>query len=123
MLHFELPHVNVLSKIDLLRPHAEDLDFALDFYTEVQDLGYLVTRLNERSGNRHQKLNEAIAEVVEDFGLVSFHALDVQDQQALDTILKSIDRANGFSLQGLDDGPGIWGLTAKVIADQYPDDL
>ena len=34
MLHLELPHVNVLSKIDLIEQYGQ-LDFNLDFYTEV----------------------------------------------------------------------------------------
>ncbi len=41
MLHLEMPHINVLSKVDLVK-HYGKLDFNLDFYTEVQDLSYLV---------------------------------------------------------------------------------
>ena len=36
MMHLELPHVNVLSKADLVEAYGE-LDFNLDFYTEVRD--------------------------------------------------------------------------------------
>ena len=42
MLQLELPHINVLSKIDLLRLYQPAMDFNIDFYTEVQDLSYLV---------------------------------------------------------------------------------
>ena len=35
MLHLELPHINLLSKMDLL-PQYGPLDFNLDFYTEVR---------------------------------------------------------------------------------------
>lgn len=35
MLHMELPHINVLSKADLLEAYGP-LAFNLDFYTEVQ---------------------------------------------------------------------------------------
>jgi GPN-loop GTPase len=35
MLQLELPHVNVLTKIDLLKRYGE-LKFNLDYYTEVQ---------------------------------------------------------------------------------------
>ena len=35
MLHLELPHVNVLSKVDLIEQYGQ-LDFNLDFYTEVR---------------------------------------------------------------------------------------
>ena len=34
MLHLELPHVNLLSKIDLIQQYGK-LHFNLDFYTEV----------------------------------------------------------------------------------------
>ena len=34
MLHLELPHVNVLSKTDLIEQYGQ-LDLNLDFYTEV----------------------------------------------------------------------------------------
>lgn len=36
MLHLELPHVNLLSKIDLIEQYGK-LQFNLDFYTEVRD--------------------------------------------------------------------------------------
>ena len=35
MLHLELPHVNLLSKIDLIQQYGK-LHFNLDFYTEVR---------------------------------------------------------------------------------------
>eukprot|EP00959_Pyramimonas_sp_CCMP1952_P258474 5402696-Pyramimonas_sp.AAC.1 len=41
MLHLEMPHINVLSKIDLLEQYGE-LAFNLDFYTDVLDLNYLM---------------------------------------------------------------------------------
>lgn len=34
MMHLELPHINLLSKIDLIEQYGE-LQFNLDFYTEV----------------------------------------------------------------------------------------
>lgn len=34
MLHLELPHVNLLSKIDLIEQYGK-LHFNLDFYTQV----------------------------------------------------------------------------------------
>ena len=34
MLHLELPHINLLSKVDLIEQYGK-LSFNLDFYTEV----------------------------------------------------------------------------------------
>lgn len=79
MLQLELPHVNVLSKIDLLANFKDDLAFNLDFYTEVQDLRYLIEReeASSRLTKKYQKLNAAICEIIEDFSLVGFETLCV----------------------------------------------
>ena len=47
MLQMELPHVNVLSKIDLMIKYGDKLQFGIDFYTEVLDLEYLLESLDE----------------------------------------------------------------------------
>ena len=41
----ELPHVNILSKVDLIEQYGE-LPFSLDYFTEVLDLSYLCDRLD-----------------------------------------------------------------------------
>ncbi|KAH9988176.1 hypothetical protein BJV77DRAFT_1061471 [Russula vinacea] len=95
MLHLELPHINVLSKIDLLTQYG-DLDFNLEFYTEVQDLSYLENALSSTSP-RYTALNMAICSLIEDFGLVGFETLAVEVRQTLDANLtRAIDRATGY---------------------------
>lgn len=44
MLQVELPHVNVLSKTDLIEQYGK-LAFNIDFYTDVLDLNYLMEHL------------------------------------------------------------------------------
>ena len=44
MLQVELPHVNVLSKADLVEKYGK-LPFNLDFFTEVLDLSYLLDQM------------------------------------------------------------------------------
>ncbi|KAI0297385.1 hypothetical protein BC826DRAFT_1001519, partial [Russula brevipes] len=65
-----------LSKIDLLTQYG-DLDFNLEFYTEVQDLSYLENALSSASP-RYSALNMAICGLIEDFGLVGFETLAVE---------------------------------------------
>jgi len=78
MLQLEMPHINVLSKIDLLGSF-ENLPFNLDYYTEVQDLSYLLQTLeNEPRAKHFHKLNKAMCELIEDFGLVGFETLAVE---------------------------------------------
>lgn len=93
-----LPHVNVLSKADLLKQHSSKLDFNLDFYTEVLDLKYLLEALENTPGmSKYKKLNEAIVSMVEDYSLVSFQPLDVNRTESLVRLYKIIDKANGYA--------------------------
>lgn len=93
----ELPHVNVLTKMDLLRKHQDDLDFQLEYYIETQDLHQLMLLLERRRPNDKAlaSLNAAICELVEDFNLVTFRPLDIHDKESVLKLLKEIDNANG----------------------------
>ncbi|OJT08270.1 GPN-loop GTPase 2 [Trametes pubescens] len=93
MLHLELPHVNVLSKVDLITQYG-DLDFNLDFYTEVQDLSHLENLLNQQSP-RFAALNVQICSLVEDYGLVGFETLAVEDKESMLNLTRVIDKATG----------------------------
>ncbi|KAI9569881.1 hypothetical protein HD554DRAFT_2088235 [Boletus coccyginus] len=94
MLQLELPHINVLSKIDILSQYG-DLDFNLDFYTEVQDLSHLENALNKTSP-RFTALNMALISVIEDYGLVGFETLAVEDKNSMLHLSRAIDRATGY---------------------------
>lgn len=45
-------------------------------------------------------LNHAIVELVEDFGLVGFETLAVEDKRSMMTLLQAIDRAGGYAFGG-----------------------
>ena len=96
--------MNVLTKIDNLSSYGP-LAQNLDFYTEVQDLSHLLPSLAaEPSGiTRHPRfegLNKAIIELIEDFGIVGFETLAVEDKKSMMTLLKVIDRAGGYVFGG-----------------------
>jgi hypothetical protein len=114
MLQLDLPHINVLSKIDILRDYGE-LAFNLDFYTEVQDLGYLLPLLeqDERT-KKYAKLNAAIVDLVESFSLVSFETLAVEDKKSMTHLLQAIDRAGGYAF-GEAEGAGdsVWAIAMR----------
>ncbi|KAJ1738495.1 hypothetical protein LPJ78_005432 [Coemansia sp. RSA 989] len=104
MTKLEMPHINVLSKIDLLAQLGE-LDFNLEYYTAVMDLDYLLFHLNEReSSARFGELNKVICELIEDFSLVGFSTLSVTDKHSMATLLKEIDKANGYIFGALTAG-------------------
>lgn len=65
------------------------LDMGLEFYTEVQDLDYLLDYLGDAPFTRkYQKLNKAMAEVVTDYSLVSFIPVSVESHSTLLNAMK-----------------------------------
>ncbi|KAF6753651.1 cytoplasmic protein [Ephemerocybe angulata] len=104
MLHLELPHINVLSKVDLLSQYGE-LEFNLDFYTEVQDLSYLENSLNASLPPKYAALNMAMISLVEDYSLVGFETLAVEDKNSMMHLMHAIDRANGYVFVPPPDAP------------------
>lgn len=94
MMQLELPHINVLSKVDLVSRYGE-LEFNLDFYTEVQDLSYLSNSL-QQSAPRFAELNERICSLIEDYSLVGFETLAVEDKESMLHLTHVIDRATGY---------------------------
>jgi hypothetical protein len=120
-----------LTKLDNLKAvGGDDLPFNLDFYTEVQDLNYLIPALAMEQGAsanaKFDKLNDALIQLVEDFGLVGFETLAVEDRASMANFLRAIDRANGWVFAGargtdetgrtLDDEASIW---AQAMSDHW----
>lgn len=71
MCHLELPHINVLSKVDLIEKQGP-LHFGIEFYTEVGSLDVLLELLErDPLQKRFAALNRAICGVVEDYAMVS----------------------------------------------------
>lgn len=102
MLQLEMPHINVLSKIDTINGFGE-LPFNLDYYTEVQDLGYLLKTLEEEPrARKFAKLNSAMAELIEDFGLVGFETLAVEDKESMMSLVRLVDKVTGYVFMGDD---------------------
>ncbi len=77
-------------------------DFNLEFYTEVMDLSYLEDSLDRSSfSKQYSKLNKLLCELIEDFSLVAFHPLNIEDKESVYNLLKVIDKSNGFVFGGL----------------------
>ncbi|XP_061807651.1 GPN-loop GTPase 2 isoform X1 [Nerophis lumbriciformis] len=117
MLHVELPHVNILSKMDLIEQYGK-LAFNLDFYTEVMDLKYLLDHLAaDPFFKKFRHLNEKLAEVIEDYSLVSFVSLNVQDKDSMMQVLRAVDKANGYCFGDLEERNLQTMMSAAVGAD------
>ncbi|KAM3570030.1 hypothetical protein VYU27_007894 [Nannochloropsis oceanica] len=133
MVRLELPHVNVLSKIDLIESCGR-LAFDLNFYTDVMEVRNLLPYLEARPmdprkkdneedemeeevgeevedgegqmrggmdrmfARRYHKLNEAMCELIEDYSLVAFHPLNIEDGKCIARVLAVVDKCNGYLL-------------------------
>ena len=108
----DLTQINVLTKIDNLHKFPT-LPFNLDYYTEVQDLDYLVPSLEKESPifatGKFEALNKAVCQLIEDFGLVGYETLAVEDKKSMMQLLRVIDRAGGYVFGGAEGaGDSIW---------------
>ncbi|KAI8542020.1 hypothetical protein RHMOL_Rhmol08G0106700 [Rhododendron molle] len=74
MLHLELPHINVLSKIDLIENYGK-LAFNLEFYTDVEDLSYLQHDLDQDPRSAKYRW---------------------MDKESVGNLVKLIDKSNGY---------------------------
>lgn len=103
MMQMDLPHINVLTKIDKVADY-DPLPFNLDFYTEVQDLSHLLPSLEQESSvlrsDKFRALNGAVANLVESFAMVGFEVLAVEDKKSMMHLLRVIDRAGGYVFGG-----------------------
>jgi len=76
----------------------EDLDNDDDMaYLDDPDYQKAVQRRRQSAFSRkHTKLHEALAEVVQDYGLLSFLPLDISSAESVGRVLARIDKSNGY---------------------------
>ncbi|KAL8722427.1 MAG: hypothetical protein Q9225_001106 [Loekoesia sp. 1 TL-2023] len=111
MVMLEIPHVNIMSKMDLVKgavPKRQlkrflDPDTSLleddDDHNHNQQGGRFTDPGDKESvmgGSSFKRLNKAVAHLIDDFSMVSFLQLDVQDEDSVGGILSYIDDAIQF---------------------------
>jgi hypothetical protein len=103
MIQMDMPHINVLSKIDKVASYDE-LPFNLEYYTDVDDLSYMTPHLEAESpalrSEKFSKLNEAVANLIENYALVRYEVLAVENKKSMMHLLRVIDRAGGYIFGG-----------------------
>jgi len=103
MLQLALPHINVISKVDLVEKFG-DLSFNIDYFCEVLDLSFLLERIDDDPFTKQfKKLNEALCSVIEDYSLVSFFPLNINDKESALNILRQADKASGYVFGDLEE--------------------
>lgn len=96
MVNLELPHVNLLSKMDLLSKSARK---RLDRFLEPDShaiMGDLELSGGLTFSEKYRKLSETIGKIIEDYSLVRFIPLNLQDHESLGDVLITIDNVIQF---------------------------
>jgi hypothetical protein len=114
MLMLEMPHLNILSKMDLVKGQVAKREMKrfvqvdADLIDEDPSRRTTDDEDNRKyrdpastdslmSGSAFHKLNKAVAQLIDDFSMVSYLKLDVQDEDSLGAVLSYIDDAIQFS--------------------------
>ncbi|XP_067015736.1 GPN-loop GTPase 3 [Anabrus simplex] len=89
MVNLELPHVNVLSKMDLLSKTARG---QLDKYLEPDAQSLLgEVEMGSRWHSKYYGMTEAIGRIIDDYSLVKFYPLNIRDEENIADLLLTID--------------------------------
>jgi len=109
MVMLEVPHINILSKMDLVKgqvgkrelkrfldPDASLLDDEVD-EDDAEAGGNVDDTKTLMRGESFSRLNRAVAGLIDSFSMVSYLRLDVQDEDSVGAILSYIDDAIQFS--------------------------
>ncbi|KAL8971723.1 MAG: hypothetical protein Q9183_000916 [Haloplaca sp. 2 TL-2023] len=108
MILLEIPHVNILSKMDLVKGSVPKRQLKRFLEPDVslvdEDNDGRVQRRGEdpasaesvMGGGSFKRLNKAVAQLIDDFSMVSFLQLDAQDEDSVGGILSYIDDAIQF---------------------------
>jgi GPN-loop GTPase len=107
MMLLETPHVNVLTKVDLLSPKER----ALMKHRLAFDASLIADKLDDEMGAQFASLNHAFATLIDDYNLVGYVPLNINDDDTVSTLLQQIDNALQYGddvepknfLQGEDD--------------------
>jgi|UniRef100_A0ACD5WCQ5 GTPase SAR1 family protein len=85
MIQLELPHINILSKMDLVS-NKKDVEDYLN-----PEAAVLLSQLNREMAPRFGKLNKALADLVDDYSMVNFIPLDLRKESSIQYVLSNID--------------------------------
>ncbi|KAG4303109.1 hypothetical protein PCK1_000447 [Pneumocystis canis] len=88
MIMLEIPHINIMSKMDLIKSQICKSD--LKRYLNP-DPFLLIDDVNTKTNPRYHDLNRAIVQLIDDFHMVSFLPLNIHDEDSIAMILAYID--------------------------------
>jgi len=123
MLHLGLPHVNVLSKVDMLEQFGE-LEFQPQYFLKPASLHHLAEAVAPSMHPKFTKATFDLCEILEDYSIVNFAPLAVEDVESMTYVIKLADKANGYAYSGIqkDDANGLLDSYSTIDAED-PEDI
>ncbi|KAL2916358.1 hypothetical protein HK105_204114 [Polyrhizophydium stewartii] len=90
MLQLEIPHINVMSKMDLVGTTKKQSE--LDRFFDV-DTSLLLEDANKETRSKFHDLNRALVRLIDEYNMVNLLPLNINDEDSVTLILDHIDRA------------------------------
>ncbi|KAK7204502.1 GPN-loop GTPase [Myxozyma melibiosi] len=87
MILLELPHINILSKLDLIKDDMSKQQIKSFLSPDAT----LLSGINSSTNSKFYDLNRALVELIDDFGMVQFLPLDSTNSDSVAMILSYID--------------------------------
>eukprot|EP00347_Sterkiella_histriomuscorum_P009593 403340612 len=102
IIGMQMPFINAITKIDLMKNFGRP-DMNLSFYNSISGLEFLFfedqAKENQSPFNaKYGKLSRSICEVIENFNLVGFSLIDINNKMTICNILQQLDKGNGYFL-------------------------
>ncbi|ODQ63176.1 GPN-loop GTPase 3 [Nadsonia fulvescens var. elongata DSM 6958] len=88
MILLETPHINILSKMDLIKEEVPKRD--VNRFLNPDPL-LMANEANEKTNPKFHDLNKAISHLIDDFGMVQFLPLEAKNPDSVATILSYLD--------------------------------
>lgn len=88
MINLEIPHINILSKMDLLSKSARK---RLDNYIEPDPSSLLADTDGDPWNEKYRNLTESLGRIITDYSLVRFLPLNIKDEESIADIRLTID--------------------------------
>lgn len=109
MLRLGIPHLNIMSKIDLVRKSPEDeipgeeeegIDENHELFRYLNPDKFLINEMVS-SNQKYRELTEAIVQLIDEFDMVSYLCFSTKSEKLMEDIVLHIDNATQYS-EGLE---------------------
>ncbi|KAI9175629.1 hypothetical protein H9P43_005993 [Blastocladiella emersonii ATCC 22665] len=93
MIQLEIPHVNVLTKVDLIKDQVNPAHLDRYLWPDPSLMDEWAQGEGKWASNKWKGLNQAVSHLIDSYSMVSFIPLDITDEDSVEALLMQIDHA------------------------------